>query len=315
MLGIMRKPKPKDAVKTPKLKTPKLKKGIKPAPVEVENRELTPREIRKEVRSILLDKVMEETVIKEGDVAKLVKLYYDAQGTRTKNEGKIRSMGESPLTIWFLTWLSEGEKQIAKKLDQWVTGDNSPEECKWAYSQWGIGPIIASGLAAHINVEKAKHISSVWKYAGYAPGADRRVKGQKLPYCGPLKLVCWKLGDSFMKISGKEDAFYGQEFKKFKAREIERNNAGEYKKQADRELRTKDIKDAPTLERLRSGKLTDGHLNERAKRLTIKLFLAHYWVVARKARKLPVSKPYAFEDHDGTGFKKHDQTSYVPPPN
>jgi hypothetical protein len=197
---------------------------------------------------------------------------------------------------WFNFWLHAGERVIYQKLAQWIESEDSPVEAKWAYEQIGIGPIIAAGLAAHIDVTRARHRSSLWKFAGLAPGYDRRVKGVKIPYNAQLKVLCFKMGESFVKVSGKETATYGRLYAEYKREEVNRNEQGFYRETAMRELASKSFKsDTATKKRLMEGKLSDAHLHARARRRAVKAFLSEYWVVARKARGLPVDEPYAIQ--------------------
>jgi hypothetical protein len=252
------------------------------------------RELRQETRSILIDKLLQTYALHaKEDVADAVELYYDAQHLRITNQNRERTEGPNELVSWFHYWLQIGETVLGKKLLDWVL-TVSPPESKWAYNQVGIGPIIAAGLAAHIDIEKAQTISALWKFAGQAPGFDRKKKGVKLPYNARLKTLCWKLGESFVKVCGKDDAFYGKLYIDFKAEEVRRNEAGLYAAAAKHELATKKFKkeDSVTKMRLLSGKLSDGHLHSRAKRRAVKIFLSHYWVKGREARGLPVSDPY-----------------------
>lgn len=250
------------------------------------------KEAIKETESILLDKLLKDYELTSDLVAETVELYYDAQKLRIMHENKERSEGDSELKEWFNKWLHLGEKVLTQKLTKWVNGPLSGAEAKWAIDQYGIGPIIAAGLAAHIDPVKANSVSAVWKFAGLAPGADRKVKGVKLPYNARLKTLCWKLGESFVKVSGKDGATYGKLYAEFKHDEQKRNIMGKYIEAAARELATKKITDKATKAILESGKLTDGHLHSRAKRRTVKIFLQHYWVIARKSRNLPVNAPY-----------------------
>ena len=249
----------------------------------------------RETRNILLDKILADYELTAGDIAEAVELYYDAQKLRIIHANKERSEGVSPLKEWFDYWLNAGEKVLISKLKKWVESLESPVESKWAYEQIGIGPVIAAGLAAHIDVEKARTISALWKFGGQAPGFDKKVKGQKLPYNGRLKTLLWKLGESFVKVSGKENAIYGQLYVQFKSDEVSRNENGQYGQVAARELANKKFKtDTVTRKRLEQGKLSDGHLHARAKRRVIKIFLSHYWIKGREARGLAVSEPYVF---------------------
>jgi hypothetical protein len=116
-----------------------------------------------------------------------------------------------------------------------------------------------------------------------------------------LKTLCWKLGESFVKVSGKPDATYGKLWAEFKREEIVRNDSGKYAKAAAAELAIKKFKVIEARKILESGRLTDAHLHARSKRRAVKLFLAHYWSVGRKAAGLAVREPYAktILGHDG----------------
>jgi hypothetical protein len=248
-----------------------------------------------ETRNVLIDKIIKTYELNTQDVADVVELYYDCQELRIKHANRERTEGPGELVSWIAYWLELGEKIVASKLLNWVNSARSPAEAKWAYSQIGIGPIIAAGLAAHIDLAKAKTISSLWKFSGQAPGADRRTKGTKLSYNARLKVLMWKAGESFVKVSGKEGATYGKFYTQFKSEEIRRNDSGAYKEAAARELSVKKFRneDSVTRKRLASGKLSDAHLHARAKRRAVKMFLSHYWMVGREAAGLEVSLPYA----------------------
>jgi hypothetical protein len=247
-----------------------------------------------ETRSELVTKIIRTLALKSHEIAEMVELYYDVQGLRIAHANKDRTEPPSELAQWLDFWSHVSETVIQGALKRWLESGESPPEAKWAYDQIGIGPVLASGLSAHIDLEKARHVSSLWKFAGLAPGFDRKVKGQKLPYNARLKTLCWKLGESFVKVSGKEGATYGILYSEFKAQEIERNLAGAYNQAAARELVAKKFKaeDSVTKKRLLAGMLSDAHLHERAKRRTVKIFLSHYWAKGREGRGLPVTDPY-----------------------
>jgi hypothetical protein len=251
------------------------------------------RHLNKIVREQFKSEVLGELELRGKGVGECVQLYYDSQKLRIIHENKLRAVGESELFGWFMAWLRVGEETLLGKLREWVEGEEAPREARWAYGQDGIGPVLAAGLSAYIDVGKANSVSALWKYCGQAPGYDRPVKGVKLPYHARLKTLCWKLGDSFVKVSGKEGSVYGRLYAGFKEEEILRNEGGRYREAAARELANKKWKeDTVTRGRLEKGKLSDGHLHSRAKRRAVKIFLQHYWVVGREARGLSVSKPY-----------------------
>src|SRR5206468_1575636 len=166
----------------------------------------------------------------------VVELFYDTQNLRIAHANKERTEPASELVEWLQFWMGVGERVIQTKLANWVESEEALPEARWAYEQIGIGPVIASGLAAHIDVAKANSISAVWKFAGLAPGFDRKVKGQKLAYNARLKVLCWKAGESFVKVSGKDGATYGKLYAQFKREEIARNESGKYAAAAAAEL-------------------------------------------------------------------------------
>jgi hypothetical protein len=256
-----------------------------------------------ETRSELITKIVRTLELQTREIADVVELYYDCQNLRIQHANRERTEAPSELAEWLDFWMHAGETVIQNKLKQWVESDRSPTEAKWAYEQIGIGPIIAAGLSAHIDVNVADSISALWKFAGQAPGFDRKIKGTKLPYNARLKVLCWKAGESFVKVSGKEDAVYGKLYAQFKAEEIRRNDGGLYNEAAARELSTKKFRqeDSVTKKRLLEGKLSDAHLHARAKRRAVKIFLSHFWTVGREARGLPLREPYAIAilGHDG----------------
>jgi hypothetical protein len=246
-----------------------------------------------ETRSELLTKIVRTLALKSHEIGEMVELYYDSQHLRIAHANKDRTEPPSELAEWLDFWCHAGESVISGALKRWILSEESSPETKWAFEQDGIGPVIASGLAAHIDVTKAKTVSAVWKFAGLAPGFDRKVKGKTLPYNTRLKVLCWKMGESFVKVSGKPSSIYGKLYADFKAEEINRNESGRYKEAAKRELTIKKITDKETRLKLESGKLTDGHLHARAKRRTVKIFLSHYWLRGREAKGLLVPGPYS----------------------
>jgi hypothetical protein len=250
-----------------------------------------------ETRSELLTKIVKTLALKSHEIGEMVELYYDSQHLRIQHANKERTEPPSELAEWLDFWAHAGESVIFGALKRWIESDDSPAETKWAFDQIGIGAVIAAGLAAHIDLEKASTISSIWKFAGQAPGFDRKTKGTKLPYNARLKVLCFKIGESFVKVSGKEGATYGKLYIDFKTEEIQRNEAGQYAEAAKRELATKKFRaeDSVTKKRLLAGMLSDAHLHARAKRRATKIFLSHYWLVGRKARNLPVRDPYVQE--------------------
>jgi hypothetical protein len=108
-------------------------------------------------------------------------------------------------------------------------------------------------------------------------------KKQRRPWNADLKVLCWKIGDSFVKISGREDAYYGQVYRKRKELEVERDLAGLFADQAAKTLEEKKIRDPETLKTYENGHLPAGRLDLRARRYAVKLFLSHWHEIAYTA--------------------------------
>ncbi len=99
----------------------------------------------------------------------------------------------------------------------------------------------------------------------------------KRPWNAKLKVLCWKIGESFVKTSNKPESFYGRLYRERKEYETRKNEAGEYAEQAARILKTKKIgRDTVAYSYYAKGMLPPGHIHARAKRWAVKLFLSHY---------------------------------------
>jgi hypothetical protein len=75
----------------------------------------------------------------------------------------------------------------------------------------GVGPVIAAGLIGHVDIAKADHVSSLWKYAGLHVvdgAAARRRRGERADWNPQLRAVCRKLGGSFMKARSQYRPLY-----------------------------------------------------------------------------------------------------------
>lgn len=240
----------------------------------------------------------------------LVDAYYTMQENRKAAGNQVRSLGESAEPHSVLNWLYENqntlEVQIKRALDRYT---DAQELSQWAKSIVGIGPVISAGLLAHINIEKAHTAHCIWAFAGLDPARSWQ-KGQKRPWNATLKTLCWKIGESFVKVSGNENDFYGKWYLKRKDIELHNNAQGLYAQQAKEKLER--FKIGPSTEAYKfyiSGQLPPAHIHARAKRWAVKLFLSHYYEVGRTLAGLPVQRPYAFN------VLKHDDSSYIAPPN
>lgn len=98
----------------------------------------------------------------------------------------------------------------------------------------------------------------------------------KPPYNTDLKKRCYLIGQSFVKVSGKDKSLYGRIYKQRKLEETAKNDKLEYANQAARILAENNYsKNTPTYELLSQGKLSPAHIEARAERYAVKLFISH----------------------------------------
>lgn len=225
----------------------------------------------------------------------LVDTYYQIQEYRKATANQIRSMQEAGEPCEVLTWLLENvrtlENQIKRALDAYTQSD---EVGRWMQSIVGIGPVIAAGLLAHIDIEKAPTVGHIWSFAGLSPDAKWE-KGKLRPWNAKLKTLCWKIGQSFVKVSNNPKDIYGKIYISRKEYELQNNEAGMYADQAKKKLETTNIgKNTEAYKWYSQGKLPPAHIQQRAERYAVKIFLSHLhelWYENHYGEKPP--KPFA----------------------
>lgn len=228
----------------------------------------------------------------------LVDAYYIIQTERLRMDARIREMYGEPNSLldWFAGNEKRFEKQIAAALDVFSL---SRLDGRWLRSICGIGPVLASGLLAHIDIEKAPTAGHIWRFAGLDPTLAWG-KGEKRPWNARLKVLAWKCGESFWRVQNRERDIYGHVAVERKALEQQRNDAGLFAEQARRALERKRYGDDTKAKKFYlEGKLPPAHIHARAKRYAVKLFLAHLHHVMFEVRYgvLP-PKPYILTQDD-----------------
>ena len=119
------------------------------------------------------------------------------------------------------------------------------------------------------------------------------------PWNAKLKVLCWKIGDSFVKQSGREDGYYGHVYLERKAYESKKNEAGDYADQAAISL-SHVGKSTEAYKHYSEGKLPPGRIDLRSRRYAVKLFLAHYHEMGYRllmGEEPPVPYPIAHLGH------------------
>jgi len=131
----------------------------------------------------------------------------------------------------------------------------------------------------------------------------------KRPWSARLKTLCWKIGESFVKVQNHDEDVYGHLMLEYKAEITVKNEQGLYADAAKAKLAKFKIgKDTEAYGHYSAGHLPPAHIHARAKRWAVKLFLAHWQTVAYEVHygKAP-PLPYVFSrlGHQG----------YIGPPN
>lgn len=157
----------------------------------------------------------------------------------------------------------------------------------WLTSIKGLG---AGGLAAQLvaqidDISKSRTVSALWRFAGWAVidgEAERNQKGEKSHFNSKLKGVCWNIATQLVwqQTPVYIDIYYAE---KERLRKM-------YPDTLCRQCGCL-WSDCPKRKEHKQ-QFNDGHIDNRAKRKMIKIFLQHLWVVWREAEGLEVSQPY-----------------------
>lgn len=238
----------------------------------------------------------------------LVDLYYQVQEYRKRAANQSRAMTETGEPIELVRWVFANmetlEGDIQRGLDRY---SNHQIAGKWARSIVGIGPVIAAGLLAHIDITKAPTAGHIWRFAGLDPTVKWEKK-TKRPWNAQLKVLCWKIGESFVKVCNNERDIYGHIYAERKELEQARNDRDEFTGQAAAALAAKKYShDTEAYKHYGEGRLPPAHIHARAKRYAVKLFLSHYHHVAYECEYgVPPPRPYV--------FSRPEHTHYTAPP-
>jgi len=247
--------------------------------------------------------------LSKDEVRYLVDFYYQIQGERIRARSRLRAISETDQPHEVIAWLSDNTSVLEKQIARAVTAyAESILVGQWSMSIMGIGGILAAGLLAHIDIEKAPTSGHIERFGGLDP-TIKWEKGQKRPYNAKLKVLFWKIGESFVKVSGNEKDFYGKIYLKEKAHLTKINEKGGFKHVAAQALIDKKYrKETEAYKAYSQGRLPLAQIHARAKRKAVKLFVSHWHEVAYRYRwgKLP-PKPYVID------IMGH--ADYIPPPN
>jgi len=237
-------------------------------------------------------------LLSRAEVRYLVDSYYMMQLDRMRLASQARALIEqkepASLIPWLTTQSERFETEIKKALGAWA---KEQPVGRWCLSITGLGPVMTSGFLAYIDIEKASTAGKIWRFAGLDPTVKWE-KGQKRPWNASLKTLCWKLGESFVKVSGNKNDIYGQLWLKRKEFEQQRNGAGANAEEAARRVSTVG-KSTEAYKHYAAGHLPPGQIHARAKRWAVKIFLSHlHHAMYVSHFKTPPPKPWVIE-HGG----------------
>lgn len=314
-----------------------------------------------------ITKDLRETVkvLTEQEARYLVDYYYAMQDDRKRAANQCRAVeqgADTPGVVDAIGWLQKQSLRMETRVRTFLDIYSAHQPLgQWARSNVGIGPVIAAGLLAHIDISKCQSAGAIWAFAGLdsrtlwkgpvdtakelrqALGSKPNEVGyehlltacqhfrrrpetiekhaspltwkslvtalSRRPWNTPLKTLCWKIGESFVKVSGNPKAFYGKYYVRYRKEEDDRNDKGEYAEQAATKLENFNIgKSTDAYASYSQGRLPKAHIFARAKRRVVKLFLSHYFDVGyRLLHDREPPRPWAIE-HGG-------HTHFIPPPN
>lgn len=223
---------------------------------------------------------MKKEVINKPPLQQAIDSFYQAQAHRISVSLQRQAKDKRDEDSEFLALLEEKLKETEAMIKKFVVKEVKKHKmAKWLNEVKGAGPLISGLLLSELDPHRAPHASSFWAICGLAVDPDtgeavRKRKGEKISYNPVLKQACYKLGCSFIKL--------GKEY-----RTIYDNSKAYYKAKFPN---TVDVKSS-------GGKIykkyTPKHIDNMARRRTVKLFLANFWAEWRRVEGLDVGVSYA----------------------
>src|ERR1044072_3740031 len=96
----------------------------------------------------------------------LVSTYYEVQEQRIRAEAQVRMSKESGEPNRILVWAAQQYRAAERNAQRALQAYAEAQPVgRWSLSITGIGPVIAAGLMAHIDIEKAPTAGHIWRFA------------------------------------------------------------------------------------------------------------------------------------------------------
>lgn len=155
--------------------------------------------------------------------------------------------------------------------------ESEPIYSAWLCKVKGISTINTANLLQYFGYcEKAKHASSLWKFAGLTPDSKKE-KGKSLDFSPKLRTLMYRIGDCFIK---QRTPKYRQVYDRAKAEYVKRHLRGGCEK--CNELKRADM---------------PGHPDAMARRKMVKAFLLDYWTHACEVVGRDAGVPFSARFH------------------
>lgn len=225
----------------------------------------------RKIASIIKD-LRQERELDRNEARFLTSMYYTQQEERIRNYARASKYDNSPTIILMARSAELLEDETKKALDRY---SRSHPIGRWLRSIDGIGPVTAAGLLGFVDINICNTAGKLWAFAGLRPTSAPK-KGEKLTYNPQLKKLCFLIGESFVKVSGKETALYGRLYKEKKAYYQQKNENGDYQERcADILSRYNYGKETEAYKHYSKGRLPPGHIHAMARRWAVCIFLSH----------------------------------------
>jgi hypothetical protein len=233
--------------------------------------------------------------------------YYAAQAQRKRLDMQIRHYGDKDIVAdpapTFLGWSADfwatHEKQTLALLERYARADKAGE---WMLAQHGVGPVIAAGCLANLDIEKAPTAGHFLAFSGLDPTKTWE-KGQKRPYNPDMKQIVYHFGECMKRASANPDCVYGKLYRSRKEWLEQRNERGDFAERA----KTFVLKstDGPAAKALKAGKLPAFNLDRQACNYAAKIFLCHlhgvmHWVHFNRVPPRPFPLAHLGHGHEIT---------------
>jgi hypothetical protein len=252
----------------------------------------------------------------------LVDIYYDFQGQRIQTQLRIgaakreHSLSDEELSMYGITTIFENAQNFEKDLEKMISKQlkNHALYTQYLSRILGIGPMLSAGLISYIDdIEKFKHVSSLWQYSGY--GMNRFCTQCKKPTfieveyetgkiakkLHPIE-TCPECGADTIPILQKRTTGYQSNWNdrlkvlawKAGSSFVKQSTANsKYRKLYDK-IKSEERRLNPKRKKI-DGKIyyNDGHIHNRAMRKVVKIFFAHLWQTWRRQQGLEATEPYA----------------------